>query len=117
MMLESPMDTFHHIVSDPPLPDRLNDLNEGTPSRRRSKSHYESALTNPLPRILYSPPTNFGMVTHNLYRSSFPQKENFPYLRKLGLKSVLYTLSLVKAKVDELEHWCKKNIPLNILHF
>ena len=29
------------------------------------------------------------MVTHNLFRSSFPQKENFAYLRKLGLKSVL----------------------------
>jgi len=40
--------------------------------------------------MLYTPPVNFGMVTHNLYRSSFPQKENFPYLRKLGLKSVLY---------------------------
>jgi tyrosine-protein phosphatase SIW14 len=40
--------------------------------------------------MLYTPPVNFGMVTHNLYRSSFPQKENFAFLRKLGLKSVLY---------------------------
>ena len=56
-----------------------------------SRSYCEYlALPRQLPRILYSPPVNFGMVTHSLYRSSFPQKENFAHLRRLGLKSVLY---------------------------
>ena len=39
---------------------------------------------------LYIPPGNFAAVARNLFRSSFPQKENFSYLRKLGLRSILY---------------------------
>ncbi|CAO1629041.1 unnamed protein product [Parajaminaea phylloscopi] len=35
------------------------------------------------------PPDNFAMVNSWLYRSSFPKKKHFPFLRKLGLKSVL----------------------------
>jgi len=73
----------------------MGDDDEDNPSLppsllQRSKSYYDQhAISNPLPRLLYSPPVNFGMVTHNLYRSSFPQKENFAYIRRLGLKSVL----------------------------
>ncbi|GJN87766.1 hypothetical protein Rhopal_000721-T1 [Rhodotorula paludigena] len=35
------------------------------------------------------PPENFAMVSPRLYRSSFPRKHNFPFLRSLGLKSVM----------------------------
>ena len=36
------------------------------------------------------PPANFALVCKGVYRSGFPKKRNFPFLRKLGIKSVLY---------------------------
>ncbi|WPK26288.1 hypothetical protein PUMCH_003637 [Australozyma saopauloensis] len=36
-----------------------------------------------------TPPENFAPVIDKIYRSSFPQAQNFPFLKKLGLKSVL----------------------------
>ena len=40
----------------------------------------------------FSPPANFAMVGNggSVYRSSFPKPENFPYLQKLKLKSIMY---------------------------
>lgn len=38
---------------------------------------------------LLQPPDNFAMVSAHLYRSSFPKKQNFSFLRSLGLKTVL----------------------------
>jgi hypothetical protein len=108
-MLESALESFH-ILHDqesiamamdedddnhPPHHHHRNASHARSPtsSLQRTKSYFEQhAISNPHPRLLYSPPVNFGMVTHNLYRSSFPQKENFAYIRKLGLKSVLYVL-------------------------
>ena len=57
--------------------------------QRKTSSYYNISPFEQLPRLLYTPPVNFGMVSYRLYRSSFPQAENFPYLRRLGLKSVL----------------------------
>lgn len=37
----------------------------------------------------YAPPENFAPVIGQIYRSSFPRVENFPFLSKLGLKSIL----------------------------
>ena len=36
------------------------------------------------------PPDNFAMVNTWVYRSSFPKKKHFPFLKTLGLRSVLY---------------------------
>eukprot|EP00128_Syssomonas_multiformis_P011185 Colp12_sorted_trinity150504_noHs@23074 len=35
------------------------------------------------------PSENFAMVNKGVYRSGFPKKKNFPFLKKLGLKSIL----------------------------
>eukprot|EP00903_Cladosiphon_okamuranus_P008219 g7912.t1 len=35
------------------------------------------------------PPDNFSMVDAGIYRSSFPMKKHFPFLRKLGLRTIL----------------------------
>eukprot|EP00953_Heterococcus_sp_UTEX-ZZ885_P039148 20085-Heterococcus_DN1.PRE.3 len=35
------------------------------------------------------PPDNFAMVDAGVYRSSFPMKKHFPFLRRLRLKTVL----------------------------
>ena len=36
------------------------------------------------------PMENFSLVCKGVYRSSFPKKKNFAFLKKLGLKSVLW---------------------------
>ena len=36
------------------------------------------------------PPPNLGMVEDSLYRSGQPDQLNFPFLEKLGLKSVIW---------------------------
>ena len=38
------------------------------------------------------PPKNLGRVMEGVYRSAFPQPENLPYLKTLGLKTILYVL-------------------------
>ncbi|KAG7701212.1 hypothetical protein KL930_000334 [Ogataea haglerorum] len=40
-------------------------------------------------RISYTPPENFALVCGSIYRSSFPRIENFEFMLKLKLKSVL----------------------------
>eukprot|EP01111_Echinosteliopsis_oligospora_P013313 TRINITY_DN4754_c1_g2_i1.p1 TRINITY_DN4754_c1_g2~~TRINITY_DN4754_c1_g2_i1.p1 ORF type:complete len:195 (+),score=50.28 TRINITY_DN4754_c1_g2_i1:25-609(+) len=39
---------------------------------------------------LLIPPLNFAMVAKGIYRSGYPNKKNHPFLKKLGLKSILY---------------------------
>ena len=38
----------------------------------------------------YVPPGNFALVCRGVYRSAFPKKRNFAFMRRLGLKAVLY---------------------------
>ncbi|ORY90881.1 protein-tyrosine phosphatase, partial [Leucosporidium creatinivorum] len=48
------------------------------------------------------PPENFAMVSSFVYRSSFPKRKNFKFLKQLGLKSVL-TLILEDYPEQNLE--------------
>ncbi|GAA5826279.1 hypothetical protein JCM11251_007238 [Rhodosporidiobolus azoricus] len=48
-----------------------------------------SAASLPLDDSTLRPPENFAMVSPGLYRSSFPRRANFSFLRSLGLKSVM----------------------------
>ena len=36
------------------------------------------------------PPLNFSMVDKGVYRAGYPNPKNFAFLKKLGLKSILY---------------------------
>ncbi|KAJ3365128.1 tyrosine-protein phosphatase required for protection against superoxide stress (By similarity) [Allomyces javanicus] len=38
----------------------------------------------------FIPPLNFGMIEDDLYRSGQPNELNFPFLEKLGLKTVVW---------------------------
>jgi len=40
--------------------------------------------------VLLIPPLNFSMVASGVYRSGYPNKKNHQFLRKLGLKSIIY---------------------------
>jgi tyrosine-protein phosphatase SIW14 len=35
------------------------------------------------------PPDNFSMVDTGIYRSGFPKKKNFPFLKKIGIKAII----------------------------
>ncbi|KAI3456498.1 hypothetical protein Pfo_013161 [Paulownia fortunei] len=39
---------------------------------------------------LYVPPLNFSMVDYGIFRSGFPDTPNFPFLKTLGLRSIIY---------------------------
>ncbi|PKI84325.1 hypothetical protein MVES_001628 [Malassezia vespertilionis] len=56
--------------------------NEAAPTEDMGAS--QSALPEEL-----VPPENFAMVNSWIYRSSFPKKKHFPFLKTLGLRSVL----------------------------
>eukprot|EP01135_Chromosphaera_perkinsii_P010095 Nk52_evm20s2011 gene=Nk52_evmTU20s2011 len=53
------------------------------------------------------PPENFAMVAKGIYRSGFPKKKNFPFLKKLGLKTIL-TVVLEDYPEANME-FCKQN--------
>ncbi|CAG8473099.1 6679_t:CDS:2 [Paraglomus occultum] len=39
------------------------------------------------------PPLNFAIVSPGVYRSGHPNRQNFPFLKKLGLKTIMYMSS------------------------
>ncbi|CAG8466046.1 9292_t:CDS:2 [Cetraspora pellucida] len=41
----------------------------------------------------FIPPLNYGMIEEDLYRSGQPNELNFPFLEKLGLKTVVWLAS------------------------
>jgi len=38
----------------------------------------------------WTPPENFAMVHKGVYRSGFPTKKNLPFLKKLGVRTIVY---------------------------
>jgi hypothetical protein len=40
-------------------------------------------------RRKFVPPINFSMVCPGICRSGYPNKKNFPFLKKIGIKSIL----------------------------
>lgn len=52
---------------------------------------YKSINLGPLNKLV--PPLNFAIVEPGIYRSGFPNKRNFEYLKRLDLKSVIYLCS------------------------
>ncbi|KAF9957850.1 hypothetical protein BGZ72_001263 [Mortierella alpina] len=51
--------------------------------QRQRELHYESA------NAVLVPPLNFALVAPGVYRSGHPNKHNFPFMRKLGLKVIV----------------------------
>lgn len=46
-------------------------------------------------RDFYIPMINFDMVESGLYRSGFPVERNRPFLKSLGIKTILYVYSVI----------------------
>ena len=62
------------------------DSDEKSDQDSKSMSPTKSAF---VPSEELIPPDNFAMVNSWVYRSSFPKKKHFPFLKTLGLRSVL----------------------------
>ncbi|CAG8521521.1 3559_t:CDS:2 [Diversispora eburnea] len=60
------------------------------------------------------PPLNFAMVAPGVYRSGHPNRQNFPFLKKLGLKSLIY-LSPDDIR-EELDQFVKEQ-KIQIFHY
>ena len=55
----------------------------------------------------FHPPENFALVEKGVYRSAFPMRKNFPYLARLGLRSILTLI---------LEDYPEANVGFNAEH-
>ncbi len=56
-------------------------------------SHYSSYYSSSYDSSSLSsliPPENFSPVSNGIYRSGFPTKKNFPFLKSLRLKTIIY---------------------------
>lgn len=99
---------LHQVPND--IPELLNPVaptyGDVTDAVDDDEQQYEEDLDDKLDRLMYNqktskevqfslptkeltPPENFAPVINNIYRSSFPHPNNFTFLRKLKLKSVL----------------------------
>ena len=46
--------------------------------------------SKPLQQPFLVPPSNFACIDRGIYRSSFPKKKNFAFLKRLGLKTIIF---------------------------
>ncbi|KAJ2961452.1 hypothetical protein NQZ79_g3253 [Umbelopsis isabellina] len=60
------------------------------------------------------PPLNFAMVAPGVYRSGHPNRQNFPFLRKLRLKTVMYFA--MEDLTPEMEKFMQEE-NIEILHY
>lgn len=61
-------------------------------------SVYSSEILQNTSQLTSRPPLNFGtVITGNLYRSSYPNPENFGYLAELKLRTILYVIMLMTS--------------------
>ncbi|GAC74820.1 predicted protein tyrosine phosphatase [Moesziomyces antarcticus T-34] len=67
-----------------------------------------------VPYTMLVPPPNYGMVEENFYRSGQPDQLNFPFLEKLGLKSVIW-LAPEEPEAGFLDFCVDQNIELHHL--
>lgn len=61
-----------------------------THDRIQADHHYDTcSVCYTRPGMPLVPPLNFAMIASGVYRSGHPNKQNFAFLRKLGLKTIM----------------------------
>ncbi|KAI8981559.1 protein-tyrosine phosphatase-like protein [Pilobolus umbonatus] len=60
------------------------------------------------------PPLNFAMIASGVYRSGHPNKQNFAFLRKLGLKTILYFA--IEDYPPEMQHFIEQE-GIELVHY
>lgn len=64
---------------------RRTGSNQSTSSQKTDSSVTKDSSEDLIP----GQPTNFGMVVPGVYRSSYPKVADYPFLQKLGLKTIM----------------------------
>eukprot|EP00123_Amoebidium_parasiticum_P022027 comp78087_c0_seq1/m.48303 comp78087_c0_seq1/g.48303 ORF comp78087_c0_seq1/g.48303 comp78087_c0_seq1/m.48303 type:complete len:260 (-) comp78087_c0_seq1:236-1015(-) len=90
-------DFFGSSTTTPPVPTSTpqapfsTDTQTNTSTNDTPTTAQQQALYPPLAvvRTVLVPPMNFAMVAPGVYRSGYPGKKNEPFLRKLGLRSII----------------------------
>lgn len=49
------------------------------------------------------PPINFSLVVPGIYRSGHPNKKNFSFLRRLGLRGIMYVEGSEEYRKDSMD--------------
>ncbi|KAI9498788.1 tyrosine phosphatase family-domain-containing protein [Zychaea mexicana] len=60
------------------------------------------------------PPLNFAMVAPGVYRSGHPNRQNFSFLRKLGLRTIMYFA--MEDYPPEMQHFIEHE-GIEIIHY
>eukprot|EP00124_Ichthyophonus_hoferi_P002545 Ihof_evm7s177 gene=Ihof_evmTU7s177 len=91
--------TTENLASSPPstipitlLPSFVGQcLSTSEQQQKQQQQQLAVILTRPPPivRTVLVPPMNFAMIASGVYRSGYPGKKNEPFLRNLGLKSII----------------------------
>ncbi|KAL9542266.1 hypothetical protein MBANPS3_008700 [Mucor bainieri] len=80
-----------------------------------SKHHYDTCpICYTRPGMPLVPPLNFAMIASGVYRSGHPNKQNFAFLRKLGLKTILYFA--MEDYPPEMQHFVEQE-GIEVLHY
>ncbi|KAF9127528.1 hypothetical protein BGW39_005795 [Mortierella sp. 14UC] len=69
--------------------------------QRQRELHYESA------NAVLVPPLNFALVAPGVYRSGHPNKHNFPFMKKLGLK---HRIGCLIGCLRKIQNWSMTSI-------
>lgn len=67
---------------------RADDVGSAAMSRQSSNQSHKSTDAT-VEKMATGEPSNFGTVAPGVYRSSYPQEANYPFLRQLKLKTIM----------------------------
>lgn len=89
--LKSPVQrrSFHNLAEH----SGANDVGSAAMSRQSSSQSQKSSLSLASDamdeKTTMGQPSNFGTVVPGVYRSSYPQEANYPFIQKLKLKTIM----------------------------
>lgn len=83
---------------EPTVPDLGNGQFEHSLSHQEQGSPLKTTI---IPRPNYVPPLNFSLVEDGIYRSGFPMPINYPFMKQLKLKTIIYVGDLCHEKAKK----------------
>lgn len=83
---------------EPTVPDLGNGQFEHSLSHQEQESPLKTTI---IPRPNYVPPLNFSLVEDGIYRSGFPMPINYPFMKQLKLKTIIYVGDLCHEKAKK----------------
>jgi hypothetical protein len=57
---------------------------------QENQTKTETEVQDEKTEMLLIPPLNFSMVSPGIYRSGYPNYKNFPFLKKIGIKTIIF---------------------------